>query len=125
MGVDLLVEAVLEGEYDPACARIETALRGIWALYTKPRAGDSWQMLGGMGLDQETFEPLFQEFGDQYDIGKHLRTDRQTIEFLSYFRRVDIRLAIRLLSAAVWMIGEYMTRRRRMRAAWYGERIEQ
>lgn len=123
MGIDVLLEAVLEGEYDPACARVETALRAIWMLYRR----DKWVLLEEMGIPKAEFQMEFQEFGDQYDIGRYLRGDRQTLEFLTYFRRLDIRLAVRLLSAAVWMIGSYMTQRRRIRASYYGwpeERID-
>ena len=120
MGVDLLVEAVLEGEYDPDCTRIETALKGIWLLYS----WDRWDWLESVGIEREEFLPLFAIFREQYGVGKHLRTDRLTIEFLRYFRRIDPHLAIRLLGAAVTMVGMYLTHRRRLRAAWYGRSME-
>lgn len=115
MGVDVLLEAVTEGEYDPECARIETALKAIWLLYRR----DKWKLLEPYGVSQAEFQMFFVIFEEQYGIHR-LRTDRQTVLFLNYLRRVDRRLAIRLLSAALQLIGDYLTRRRRMRAAYYG-----
>lgn len=118
--MEVLLEAVLEGEYDPRCTRIEVALRAIWLLYRRKK----WDLLERAGIDQETFDILFWAYADQLltENGEaRIRTDQQTLAFLRYVRGWGRGEAIQLLSAAVWLIGQYMTRRMRVRAAWYGK----
>jgi hypothetical protein len=119
MGVDLLLDAVLEGEFDPRCTRIEVALRALWVLYLR----DKWDLLAECGLDREQFETLFRSYRitlETDDRSPRIRTDQQTLAFLRFTRAWGQDEAISLLSAAVWMVGQYMTRRNKVRAAWYG-----
>ena len=116
MGVEILLEAVRDGEYDPRCTRIEVALRAIWLLYRRGK----WDLLGQAGLDEQRFEPLFWTYADTLPTYV-LRTDTQALQFLRFIRACGHEEAISLLAAAVWMVGQYMTRRRRVRAAWYGK----
>ena len=119
MGADLLLDAVIGGEFDPRCTRIEVALRALWVLYLR----DRWDLLEECGVGRRVFDTLFwsyrQKLEDE-DLSPHLRTDQQTLQFLHFTRSWGQEEAVALLSAAVWLVGQYMTRRRKVMAAWYG-----
>lgn len=118
MAYDLLLDAVLEGEYDPRCTRIEVALRAIWLLYLR----NKWDLLAEAGIPKETFDTLFWAFSERLET-ERIRTEAQTLQFLRFTTTWGQEEAITLVAAAVWLIGQYMTRRNRVRAAYYGREL--
>lgn len=122
MGVALLLDAVQGGEYDPRCTRIEVALRALWLLYLR----DNWDLLDRCGVDRDRFDTLFWAYKRHLEATEtplRLRTDQQTLQFLRFTRAWGQDEAVTLLSAAVWLVGQYMVKRRQLRANFYGRTI--
>lgn len=101
-----LLDAVLGGDaYDPRCERVETAVKAVWLLYRRAK----WDLLAIMGIPRREFEPLFASF--DLLIERHYLTDETATRLVRYARRARPGSAIRLLSAAFWMIGKYRQRK--------------
>lgn len=73
--------------YDPACERLDTAIKGIWRLWRRGK----WSCLAELGLTRREFEDLFEEF----DI-THITTDHgliyqeATVEQLIQFEKTKL-----------------------------------
>lgn len=91
--------------YDPRCERVEVALRAIWLLFRRAK----WELLALTGLPRREFEPLFEAF-DLLVEGHHL-SYKDTDDLVRFAYHLRPQSAIRLLSAALWMVGKYRQRK--------------
>lgn len=54
-------------KFDPALARVDTAVKAIWQLYRWER----WELLASLGVDREKYEPIFHQFDEEHIISDH------------------------------------------------------
>lgn len=94
-----------EPAYDPACERVETAVKAIWLLYRRAK----WNLLEVAGLPREQIEPLLAAY--DLTIDAHYLTNTTAAGLLLFARRVGSIHLIRLLSACFWLIGKYRQRK--------------
>jgi hypothetical protein len=77
--------------YDPACERIDTAVKAIWLLYRRAR----WNLLEEvMGMDRSDLERIFGQFDMQFVASDHgrIRTESQVFALLRAFNmEVDVK----------------------------------
>lgn len=107
LGLQALLNAVLalpaEPLYDAECERAGVALKAIWLLYRRGR----WDLLSGMGLTRAEFEQTFEQFDDLHVLRVRLANEQQAMALLRFTHRQSPRAAVKLLSAAFWMVAEY------------------
>jgi hypothetical protein len=90
--------------YDPACERIDTAVKAIWKLYRRGK----WGCLSELGLTRKEMEEVFDEFDALYITTDHgLLYQEATVQQLLKFEK-DKRGTRKILGAAVEMIARYI-----------------
>jgi len=101
--------------YDPACARIDTAIKAMWLLY---RRGKTKLLAEWLLMDKREVESRFLEFDLRYiqsESGR-ITSEKQVFRLLRLFNEMDERGRIEnpLLGGALFMVTEYqqLTRRR-------------
>ena len=106
-----LLKAVERGDarvpidrYDPACERIDTAVKAIWKLFRRRK----WGLLAEIGLARNEFEELFDEFDYTYITTDHgLLYQEATVQQLMRFE--DEKLGTKkILGAAMELIARYI-----------------
>lgn len=104
--------------YDPACERIDTAVKAIWLLYRRAR----WAALEElMGIPRSEMERIFGQFDMQYVASDHgrIRSESQVFSLLRMFN-IEVEEVVNrrkkttrkrkvnpLLAAAMGMILDY------------------
>lgn len=96
--------------YEYKLERIDVALRAVVALYRKPRRGDSWRMLGELGLNRKEVEPALQFWTDSE---MRLHSDEDIAILLD--------TCPQLLIGAVNLLGRYA--QTAGRTEFYGKRV--
>ncbi len=106
-----LMQAVERGDarvpidrYDPACERIDTAIKAIWKLYRRGK----WVLLSELGLTRKEMEEVFDEFDGLYITTDHgLLYQEATVQQLIRFE-FDKKGTRKILAAATEMIARYI-----------------
>jgi hypothetical protein len=103
--------------YDPQAERLDRAIAGIWLLWRWAR----WELLDDLGFTRAEIDKPFREFDMAYvtsERGKLSREDQVT-KLLQFLRTKYPELVVRVLGAAMWMVGEYMRRMMQQRIAYF------
>jgi hypothetical protein len=90
--------------YDPACERIDTAIKAIWKLYRRGK----WVLLSELGLTRREMEALFDEFDAVYITTDHgLIYQEATVQ--QFIRYEQEKLGTqKILTAAAVLIARYI-----------------
>jgi hypothetical protein len=109
---------VLIERYDPACERIDTAVKAIWKLYRRGK----WGCLSEYGLTRKEMEPIFEEFDAEFITTDHgLLYQEATVQHLLKFEK-EKRGTQKILEAATKMIASYILAFQDERRDYYLER---
>ncbi len=105
--------------YDPACERIDTAIKAIWKLYRRGK----WGCLSELGLTRKEMEEVFDEFDSLYITTDHgLLYQEATVQQLIKFEH-DKRGTKMILTAAMELVARYIWTYQDERRAHYLERV--
>jgi hypothetical protein len=109
---------VVIDRYDPACERVDVAVKAIWKLYRRGK----WSCLSEYGLTRKEMEPIFDEFGGLYITTDHgLFYQEATVQQLIRYEH-EKRGTRKILEAAVKMIASYILAFQDERRTFYLER---
>jgi hypothetical protein len=109
---------VVIDRYDPACERVDVAIKAIWKLYRRGK----WSCLSEYGLTRSDMEEIFYEFDNNFIVTDHgLLYQEATVQQLIKYE-FEKRGTRKILDAAVKMIASYILAFQDERRSHYLER---
>ena len=91
-------------KYDPACERIDTAIKAIWLLFRRRK----WGLLAELGLIRKEMEELFDQFDYTYITTDHGRLYQEaTVQQLIRYEHEKLGTK-KILGAATELIARYI-----------------